>query len=87
MTSRNSLAAFFVLAVCSLCASAATTLGLLPFTNSSSYQGNWDLSLDVPRYVEADLRKTYTVVPFDTIFAFIKASKITPSDLNTPAGK
>jgi hypothetical protein len=62
----------------------AARIGLLPFTNESKYKGKWKLEHDVPAYIGNSIKKTYNVVPFDSIQAFIKKQRITPSNLNMP---
>jgi len=67
---------------CPLC---ALRVGFLPFADLSSYKGNWVLMKDVPVYTGAFLKQTCSVVPFDSIRAFIKKNNLAPASLNTPS--
>jgi hypothetical protein len=63
----------------------ATNIGLVPFSNESKYKGKWDLQKDIPRYIEKCLKKTYRIVPFDSLNSYLKKRRISPSGLNMPA--
>ena len=64
----------------------ATRLGFLPFSNLTKYKGNWFLDKDVPAYLEKTLGKTYNVAPTDSIYRYLKDSKL-PLYPNLPEQK
>ncbi len=67
----------FILFVCSCFLSAsATRLGFLPFSNLTSYKGNWFLEKDIPVYFEMSMAKTYNLAPTDSVFDFLKKNNI-----------
>jgi len=55
----------------------AARIAIIPFVNNSSYKGNWTLEKDLPAYFEKDLAVTYSTIPSDTLFSYIKKNGLT----------
>ncbi|OGS35671.1 MAG: hypothetical protein A2293_01625 [Elusimicrobia bacterium RIFOXYB2_FULL_49_7] len=78
---------WFLFFGCLVALANADRIAFLPFSDLTSYKGQWELSRDVAGYAGRCLGQTYSVIPFDSVFGLLKEKSLTPSALNTSDAK